>query len=80
MDLRFESYEFLKFGIFQKVTVEPGSPQGEPGSHKVQKHAPWKNVWGTRFLQAGNRFPEENHFSLEKFNVEPGSSPGVTGS
>ena len=37
-DLRFESYEFLKFGIFQKVTVEPGSSQGEPGSHKVQKH------------------------------------------
>src|ERR1043165_10191663 len=65
-DLRFESLEFLKFGIFQKVIVEPGSSQGEPGSHKVQKHAPWKNVWGTRILQAGTRFPAEKSVFFEK--------------
>ena len=65
-DLRFESYEFLKFVIFQKVIVEPGSPQGEPGSHKVQKHAPWKNVWGTRITQTGTRFLAEKSVFFEK--------------
>ena len=71
---------FQSFGIFQKVTVEPGSSLGEPGSHNLEITRSWKNVWGTQFLQVGNRFPENFQFSLEKYNVEPGSSPGVTGS
>src|ERR1043165_5082387 len=74
-DLRFESYEFLKFGIFQKVTAEPGSSQREPGSHKVQKHAPWKNVWGTRILHAGTRFPAEKSVFFEKNELGTGFLP-----
>src|ERR1051325_10688099 len=48
------------------MSVEPGSSLGVTGSHISKNQRPWKNVWGTRFLQVGNRFPEVKISSLWK--------------
>ena len=49
---------FWSFENFKNISVEPGSSLGVTGSHISKNQRPWKNVWGTRFLQVGNRFPE----------------------
>src|ERR1051325_4889839 len=48
------------------MSVEPGSSLGVTGSHISKNQRPWKNVWGTRFLQVGNRYPEVKISSLWK--------------
>ena len=56
-DLRFKSYEFSKFNIFQKVTVVTGSSRRVTGSHYHSENTLLENVWRTRFLPENKRFP-----------------------